>query len=186
MNIDFLKVLPVEIGRHGADAACVLALIRYMTALPGERNGRRLIDGHIWWTATYADIGQAIGLDRQKVGRAVRKLEDDQALLGSFTDAFKGNQTKAYRLPADQQNSNLNEPDQQNSNLNHGRSNMNHGEFKYEPPKFKYELSIPSIEELEEKREVTGQVVSGSQGRPSASMTRVSKKLRPCLAAVDR
>jgi hypothetical protein len=35
---------------------------------------------------------------------------------------------------------------------------------------------------------VTGQVVesAGSQGRPSASMTRVSKKWRPCLAAVDR
>jgi hypothetical protein len=33
---------------------------------------------------------------------------------------------------------------------------------------------------------VTGQVVSGSQGRPSASMTSVSKRVRPCLAAVDR
>ena len=34
--------------------------------------------------------------------------------------------------------------------------------------------------------EVTGQVVAGSQGWPSASMTKVSKKFRPCLAAVDR
>ena len=33
---------------------------------------------------------------------------------------------------------------------------------------------------------VTGQVVAGSQGWPSASMTKVSKKFRPCLAAVDR
>ena len=34
--------------------------------------------------------------------------------------------------------------------------------------------------------EVTGQVVAGSRGWPSASMTKVSKKFRPCLAAVDR
>jgi len=31
-----------------------------------------------------------------------------------------------------------------------------------------------------------GQSVAGSHGWPSASMTRVSKRLRPCLAAVDR
>ena len=36
------------------------------------------------------------------------------------------------------------------------------------------------------KAYVTGQVVAGSQGWPSASMTKVSKKFRPCLAAVDR
>ncbi len=33
---------------------------------------------------------------------------------------------------------------------------------------------------------VTGQVMLGVQGCPSASMTRVSKRCRPCLAAVDR
>ena len=45
------------------------------------------------------------------------------------------------------------------------------------------------------KRRVTGQVLeivvvdqatAGIQGSPSVSMTRASKKLRPCLAAVDR
>ena len=33
---------------------------------------------------------------------------------------------------------------------------------------------------------VTSQVSAGSQGRPSASMTRVSKKCLPCFAAVER
>ena len=33
---------------------------------------------------------------------------------------------------------------------------------------------------------LTDQAVTGIQGSPSASMTRASKKLRPCLAAVDR
>ena len=35
-------------------------------------------------------------------------------------------------------------------------------------------------------RDVTSQVSAGSQGRPSASMTRVSKKCLPCFAAVER
>jgi (p)ppGpp synthase/HD superfamily hydrolase len=38
----------------------------------------------------------------------------------------------------------------------------------------------------ERKQKVTGQVVAGSQGRPSASMTRTSMRRWPCLAAVDR
>ena len=41
------------------------------------------------------------------------------------------------------------------------------------------EITVPTVV-------VTGQVVAGSQGWPSASMTKVSKKFRPCLAAVDR
>jgi hypothetical protein len=32
----------------------------------------------------------------------------------------------------------------------------------------------------------SGHWIAGSQGRPSASMTRVSKKFMPCFAAVDR
>jgi hypothetical protein len=36
------------------------------------------------------------------------------------------------------------------------------------------------------KRVSAGARYPGSRGRPSASMTRVSKKWRPCLAAVDR
>ena len=35
-------------------------------------------------------------------------------------------------------------------------------------------------------RRGSDQLVSGIQGRPSASMTRVSRKVQPCLAAVDR
>ena len=41
--------------------------------------------------------------------------------------------------------------------------------------------SLPIATEL-----VTSQVSAGSQGRPSASMTRVSKKCLPCFAAVER
>jgi transporter family-2 protein len=33
---------------------------------------------------------------------------------------------------------------------------------------------------------VTGQAAAGIQGRPSASMTRASKKCLPCFVAVDR
>lgn len=45
-------------------------------------------------------------------------------------------------------------------------------------------LSRHTAEQLSEM--VTGQVVAGSQGWPSASMARTSMRRWPCLAAVDR
>jgi hypothetical protein len=49
-------------------------------------------------------------------------------------------------------------------------------------------LIVHKIDRLARNRAVTGQVaeIVSCQGRPSASMTRVSKKCLPCLAAVER
>ncbi|WP_156298049.1 hypothetical protein [Mycobacterium paragordonae] len=154
LNPKFVQVLPADIGQYGADAACVLALVRYVTSQQGERNGRRIINGETWWFAEYEEIGAALGgMDRQKVGRAVRALEAVDALATYAPDMFRGVRTKAYRVQqhwaADQQSSKMNGADQQSSDMNDPRSNMNTPKFKNERPPFKYELSIPLTGELE-------------------------------------
>jgi hypothetical protein len=57
---EFLKVLRADVERVGLEGAHVLALIRYVTDLPGERNGRVTIGGDKWWQASYADIADAL------------------------------------------------------------------------------------------------------------------------------
>ena len=103
----FLQPLLRDIRQHGADAAGVLALIQYMTALDGEHNGRRLIDGEMWWVATYAEIAEVIGVSSKTVGRLVCLVELKGALLSERPDAFKGDQTKAFRVPLHQQKDKL-------------------------------------------------------------------------------
>ena len=100
----FLQVLRSDSERVGGDAARVLALIRYVTGLPGEHNGRVVIDGEMWWQASHADIGDALGdLRRKTVERIVRKLEAGGELMSCSPDSYSGNQTKAYHIPPDQQ-----------------------------------------------------------------------------------
>lgn len=162
----FHRVLPDDIGAYGFDGACVLALVRYVTALTGERNGRRLVDGEMWWQASHAEIGTVLGGgNRQSVGRAIRRLESDKALLSRFPDAVDGDQTKAYRVPddepekaadqqcsfshtgADQQCSDLNRyPTSNVQNRTGTCSNLN-------TPLFKNELSSSSVKELNKEGE---------------------------------
>lgn len=96
----FLKVLPADIGRVDALGACILALVRYVTGLPGETNGRRMVDGEMFWRASHDDIGQALGgaVSRRTVSAAVRKLRDNGDLLAIPTQDFYGDRAQAYRV----------------------------------------------------------------------------------------
>jgi len=95
----FLKVLPADVGRVGAPAACILAAIRYVTALPGAGNGRRVIDGETWWRGSQDDIGQLVGgLHRKAVGRTLAKLEAANELLVQ-PSPDNDDRAREYRLP---------------------------------------------------------------------------------------
>jgi hypothetical protein len=97
---EFLRVLPADVGRVGALGACILALIRYMTALPGEASGRALIEEQTWWCASQDDIGQLLGeLDRKAAGRAICKLQSTGDLLAKPAERFYGDRAKVYRVP---------------------------------------------------------------------------------------
>jgi hypothetical protein len=96
---DFLKVLPADIGRVGFDGAAVLALVRYVTGLPGETNGRRTVDGEMWWCASRDDIGQALGgVHRDSVRRTLIRLCDKGELLTIPAERFYGDRAQAYRV----------------------------------------------------------------------------------------
>jgi hypothetical protein len=100
----YLAVQHDDSERVGFIEAGLLALVRYVTGLPGEHNGRVEIDGEMWWQASYTEIGDALGgLSRKTVGRIVRKLEADGELSSCSPDSFNGDQTKAYRVRSDQQ-----------------------------------------------------------------------------------
>lgn len=92
-------VSPADIGRVGALGACILALVRYVTALPGESDRRRLVDGETWWRGSQDDIGQLLGdLHRKSVGRALLKLEVTGELLSTPSKDY-GDRAKLYRAP---------------------------------------------------------------------------------------
>ncbi|WP_018599659.1 hypothetical protein [Mycobacterium sp. 155] len=98
---EFLRVMPADIGRVGFDGAAILALVRYVTGLPGETNGRKTVDGEIWWRATRDDIGEALGgVHHKSVGRVLRNLKDAGELLAMTpADTFYGDRAQAYRVP---------------------------------------------------------------------------------------
>ena len=99
---EFLQARTVDIAQYGYDGALVRGLIRYMTRLEGERNGRRLVGREMWWVASYDEIARALGgVSRYSVGRTVRRLEADKGLLSKQLDDVDGDQTKAYRVPDD-------------------------------------------------------------------------------------
>jgi DNA-binding Lrp family transcriptional regulator len=97
---NFLQVQPEDI-RYGYDGACVLALVRYVTGLSGERNGRRLIGGEMWWHTSQPDIAASLGGDvsHDSIRRTVKKLEAAGVLLSRGVNA--ADRAKAYRV-ADQ------------------------------------------------------------------------------------
>lgn len=82
----FLLVRPADIERVGCDGACVLALMRYVTA------------EQMWWQASNVELGEALGLSRYSVGRTVRKLESAGLLLSRYQDGY----AKAFRVHPDQ------------------------------------------------------------------------------------
>lgn len=98
---DFLKVLPADIGRVGVLGAAILALVRYVTGLPGETNGRKTVDGEMWWRASHDDIGQSLGgVHRDSIRRALLKLQAAGELLARTpVDTFYGDRAQAYRVP---------------------------------------------------------------------------------------
>ena len=97
---EFLKVSPDDIARVGALGACVLALVRYVTALPGEFNGRLLIDGAMWWRASHENIGESLGgVHRLSVRRALGELQAAGEVLAIPAEAFYGDRAQAYRVP---------------------------------------------------------------------------------------
>jgi hypothetical protein len=96
----FLQVLTDDIARVGESAACVLALVRYVTALDDEHNGRVLIDGEVWWRASHTDIGDALGgVGHDRVRGVLRRLSAGGAL--EVRPAADGQSVRmmAYRLP---------------------------------------------------------------------------------------
>lgn len=156
---DFFMPLRTDNGKHGGDAANLLALVRYAT----KRES--------WWVASYSDIAEALGggrINAQKVGRWVRTLEQAGALLSKPLDASAGDQTKAYQvaesIAPDLQCSDVNGVDVQCSEMNDPRSEMNDPRSYLNDPPFKNEhSSSPSIELKEEE-----EVVERAQAREVA------------------
>jgi hypothetical protein len=100
VKAEFQRVLTADIPRVGAMGACILALVRYVTSLPGEANGRRMVDGAMWWRATHADIGQSLGgVSHDTVRRELLKLHAAGELLSFSTEDFFGDRAQAYLVP---------------------------------------------------------------------------------------
>src|ERR1700733_5464402 len=154
---EFLKVLRADVDRVGLEGAHLLALIRYVTELRGERNGRIEIDGEMCWQASYGDIADGLGgTNSHKVGRLIRTLQGKCELIATAPGASAMDQTKAYRVPCDLQcspvkdeaqsdSSDLNIAGHECSDLKGTASNMNGSRFKSE--------HCSSIGELEERGE---------------------------------
>ena len=94
---DFIMSVPAEVRKYGANAALVLAVVRYATSLDGARNGRVRIGAVTWWFASHKEIGSAVGLNHDQVRRAVTKLEAEDALLS--TEVAADDRTRAYCVP---------------------------------------------------------------------------------------
>jgi hypothetical protein len=155
MRFKFQLLLRDDVERVGIEGAYVLALIRYITALSGEYNGRFESGGHLWWQASYVDIAESLGgMTARKAGNLVRELESKDALLSYRVNAFQGDQTKAYRVPLTSNIPNLDGADQQNPNsvVPPSKIGMTPIQNRYDPHP-KSVRSIPSTEELEEVKE---------------------------------
>ncbi|BBY67558.1 hypothetical protein [Mycolicibacterium helvum] len=96
----FLKVRPADIGRVGVLGAAILALVRYVIAFPDETDGRKIVDGEMWWCASHDDIGRALGgVHRDSIRRALAKLQSADEILTIPADRRYGDRAHAYRAP---------------------------------------------------------------------------------------
>ncbi len=99
MNPEFLMVLPADIGRVGPLGACVLALVRYATAIDDGRNGRGTdADGEVWWRASHAGMAEALEVSHDSIYRVVSKLETASE-LEVFDPKDSSDRSFYYRVP---------------------------------------------------------------------------------------
>lgn len=162
-----------DVQRVGRDAAHLLAVVRHVTTdLPGEHNGRVLIDGDMWWSATYPEIAEAMGdISDQKVGRIVRKLEAEGELASRQPDVWSGNQTKAYRT-ADQPIFTSERHDSAASPVKRPASPVNGPASPVKRPGFTSEHSSSLTEELSEETEETDYRAPQAIARHGANTSR--------------
>lgn len=187
VNLEFLKVLPADIPRVGFAGACILALVRYVTSLPGEANGRRMIDGSMWWRASHADVGESLcGVDRQAIRREMSKLHKSGDLLSILAAEFYGDRAQAYRVS--DQPLFINEPA-----LTSHCSIPNNALFINEPAACSEMNNLPSTGELEEKSKtpLTPQPIETSPApvvatpAPRKRGTRLPEGWMPAQSVID-
>jgi hypothetical protein len=75
IRVEFFKLLPDEVEKHGPDGALILALLRYATERDDGRHGRLTIGGKVYWRASYAEIAASTRLGYSTVRRVTSKLE---------------------------------------------------------------------------------------------------------------
>jgi hypothetical protein len=99
IQFDFLRVLPADIGRVGPLGACVLALVRYATAIDDGRHGRGTdADGEVWWRASHAGMAEALEVSHDSIYRVVSKLETASE-LEVFDPKDSSDRSFYYRVP---------------------------------------------------------------------------------------
>ncbi|EFG75183.1 hypothetical protein HMPREF0591_4861 [Mycobacterium parascrofulaceum ATCC BAA-614] len=90
----FIRVVPEEVGQHGADGAIVLAHIRYRCETDGP--GRFVVDGVRWWQVSLAELATELCISRDVVKRTVKRL--GKAIAANNFEPDKG-RTLAYHVP---------------------------------------------------------------------------------------
>jgi hypothetical protein len=92
---DFIQVRPALIRRLKGDAAAAVVLQRI--AWRAEWHGEER-DGHVWYRASFTELGDDTGLSRDQINRLVKKLRTTGFIEGRALDAAAGDQTLWYRL----------------------------------------------------------------------------------------
>lgn len=144
-----------DLGRVGPLGASILALVRYVTALPGDTDGRREIDGQTWWRASATDIVEALGggLPPRSVSRTVLQLTESGDLRAIPTHDFHGDRAKAYRV-SDLTSANMAE-EETASDLTSANMADPLGQNRHTPSANMADL--PPSEELEEEKQEGGE-----------------------------
>lgn len=166
---EFFKVTREDFGRVGSLGACILALVRYMTALPSESDGRRLVDGQTWWRASAPDIAEALGggTSPRTVSDKVKQLIFSGDLTAIPTQDFYGDRAKAYRtsdLPSAENDTGFDLPSADIADRS--ADIAEHVGRKRHTPSADI-ADLPSLEELEEEREKACAVEHESPGAES-------------------